>query len=45
MEQHLMRGGKAMLIDKFDTKLVLEPFPQLRLLARIPKLQSKASVT
>jgi len=35
LEQYLSRGGKAILNDKFDTKLILEPFAQLRLLSRI----------
>jgi 8-oxo-dGTP pyrophosphatase MutT (NUDIX family) len=35
LKQFLHRGGRAILSDGFDTKLVLEPFAQLRLLSRI----------
>jgi 8-oxo-dGTP pyrophosphatase MutT (NUDIX family) len=35
LEQYLNRGGKAILKDDFDTRLILEPFAQLRLLSKI----------
>jgi 8-oxo-dGTP pyrophosphatase MutT (NUDIX family) len=35
LEQYLSRGGKAILNDEFDPRLVLEPFAQFRLLSRI----------
>ena len=41
LEQYLSRGGKAILNAEFDTRLVLEPFAQLRLLSRILSVQSK----
>ena len=41
LEQYLGRGGKAILKDEFDTRLVLEPFAQLRLLSRILSVQSE----
>jgi hypothetical protein len=40
LEQFIHRGGKAILNATFDTKLVLEPFAQLRLLSRILSAQS-----
>jgi hypothetical protein len=40
LEQYLSEGGRAILSDEFDRKLVLEPFTQLRLLSRILSLQS-----
>lgn len=45
LEQYLGGGGKAILNAEFDERLVLEPFVQLRLLARIFKIQSKAKAT
>jgi len=41
LEQHLRRGGKAILNAEFDQTLVLEPFAQLRLLSRILRLHAK----
>jgi len=41
LEQYLSRGGKAILKDEFDTRLLLEPFAQLRLLSRILSVQSE----
>lgn len=41
LEQYLSSGGKAILNDEFDTRLVLEPFAQLRLLSRILSIQSE----
>lgn len=41
LEQYLRSGGKAILKGEFDTKLVLEPFAQLRLLSRILIVQSE----
>lgn len=42
--QYLDDGGKAILRAVFDTKLVLEPFAQLRLLSRILTVQAKQFV-
>ena len=39
LEQYLSRGGRAILNAEFDTKLLLEPFAQLRLLYRILSVQ------
>jgi 8-oxo-dGTP pyrophosphatase MutT (NUDIX family) len=41
LEQYLRGGGRAILNDKFNTKLLLEPFAQLRLLSRILSIQSQ----
>jgi 8-oxo-dGTP pyrophosphatase MutT (NUDIX family) len=41
LEQFLGRGGRAILNAEFDTRLVLEPFAQLRLLSRILSVQSE----
>ncbi len=41
LEQYLSQGGKAILNDEFDTKLLLEPFAQLRLLSRILNIRSE----
>jgi 8-oxo-dGTP pyrophosphatase MutT (NUDIX family) len=41
LKQYLVKGGKAILNYEFDTSLVLEPFPQLRLLSRILSVQSE----
>jgi ADP-ribose pyrophosphatase YjhB (NUDIX family) len=41
LEQYLGNGGKAILKDEFDTRLVLEPFAQLRLLSRILRMQTE----
>jgi 8-oxo-dGTP pyrophosphatase MutT (NUDIX family) len=41
LEQYLASGGKAILNAEFDTRLVLEPFAQLRLLSRILSVQSE----
>ncbi len=45
LEQYLRLGGKAIINAEFNTKLVLEPFAQLRLLSRILKIQSESKVT
>lgn len=45
LEQYLSQGGKAILNDGFDTRLVLEPFIQLRLLSRILRIKSENKVT
>ena len=45
LEQYLCRGGQAILNAAFNTRLVLEPLAQLRLLSRILSIQSKAKVT
>jgi 8-oxo-dGTP pyrophosphatase MutT (NUDIX family) len=39
LEEYLARGGRAILNADFDTKLLLEPFAQLRLLSRILNVQ------
>jgi 8-oxo-dGTP pyrophosphatase MutT (NUDIX family) len=39
LEGYLARGGRAILNAEFDTKLLLEPFAQLRLLSRILNVQ------
>jgi 8-oxo-dGTP pyrophosphatase MutT (NUDIX family) len=44
LEQHLSGGGKAILKGEFDTRLVLEPFAQLRLLSRILSVESEIKV-
>lgn len=41
LEQYLSSGGKAILNAEFDTRLILEPFAQLRLLSRILNIQSE----
>jgi hypothetical protein len=41
LEGFLARGGRAMLNAKFDTKLLLEPFAQLRLLSRLLNVPPK----
>jgi hypothetical protein len=41
LEQYLSEGGKAILNAAFDTRLVLEPFAQLRLLSRILSMDSE----
>lgn len=41
LEQYLGRGGRAILKAKFDTRLVLEPFAQLRLLSKILNMHEK----
>jgi ADP-ribose pyrophosphatase YjhB (NUDIX family) len=40
LEHYLSSGGKALLNHEFDQSLILEPFAQLRLLARILRAQS-----
>ncbi|CAG0933686.1 hypothetical protein TFLX_03174 [Thermoflexales bacterium] len=40
LEQYLGQGGQAILNYEFDKSLILEPFAQLRLLARILAAQS-----
>ena len=45
LKQYLDSGGKAILKDKFDINLVLEPFAQLRLLSRILNVQREAKAT
>ena len=42
LEGYLNMGGKAILKHDFDTRLVLEPFAQLRCLSRILSMQSEA---
>jgi 8-oxo-dGTP pyrophosphatase MutT (NUDIX family) len=42
LEQYLHQGGKAILKAEFDTKLLLEPFVQLRLLSRILSMNLQA---
>jgi hypothetical protein len=42
LKQYLNSGGQAILRDKFDINLVLEPFAQLRLLSRILRVQREA---
>ena len=42
LEKFLNNGGKAMLKDDFDTSRVLEPFAQLRLLAKILSMSEKS---
>lgn len=44
LQQYLDCGGKAILKDEFDTRLLLEPFAQLRLLSRILLAQSKINL-
>lgn len=39
LEQYLSSGGKALLNHEFDRSLILEPFAQLRLLAKVLKIQ------
>ena len=41
LEQYLSRGGRAILKDEFDKKLILEPFAQFRFLSRILSMQEK----
>jgi hypothetical protein len=41
LEQYLGGGGKAVSSAEFDTRLVLEPFAQLRLLSKILDMQSE----
>jgi hypothetical protein len=43
LEEYLGWRGQAILNDDFDTKLLLEPFAQLRLLSRILSLQSASN--
>ncbi len=40
LEQYLHTGGKAILNHDFDTRLILEPFAQLRLLSRILSIEA-----
>lgn len=39
LEQYLRTGGRAILNHDFDTRLILEPFAQLRLLSRILSIE------
>jgi hypothetical protein len=39
LEEYLARGGRGILNADFDTKLLLEPFAQLRLLSRLLNVQ------
>ena len=45
LEGYLARGGRAILNAEFDTKLLLEPFAQLRLLSRILNVQPEIETT
>ena len=40
LKQYLDGGGKAIMTDKFDTSLFLEPFAQLRLLSKLLNLRT-----
>jgi len=40
LQQYLDSGGKAIMTDKFDTSLFLEPFAQLRLLSKLLNIRA-----
>ena len=44
LEEYLRNGGRAILKEEFEARLLLEPFAQLRLLSKILSVQSDIKV-